>query len=295
MDILTCIRTYHMIVQSGSLTAAAEQLGLSKALTSKYLGELERHLGIRLLNRTTRRLHITEAGQLYYQKTLRLVSELDELEADIQQHEQIPQGTLKLSAPVNFGELCLAPVLAMFLKAYPQIKVDLTLSDQFVNLLEEGFDLALRIGTLADSSLIARRIASTRMICCASPGYFKDRPLPQAPQDLVEHHCIIDSNRQQPDLWQFQSQQQNYPIRVNGRLRVNSPMAIRSVMLADAGIGISPAFLIHKELEKGELLHILPDYKMDEIGIYVIYPPHRFIPAKVRVFIDFMSLHLTSF
>ncbi|WP_455197957.1 LysR family transcriptional regulator, partial [Kaarinaea lacus] len=201
MDLFTSMRTYIAVVSAGSFTGGAERLGISKALASKYIGQLEDHLGVRLLNRTTRRLNLTEVGQGYFQRCQQLLDELDELEASVLEQQDAPRGKLKVAAPSNFGEKNLARAVAEYLKTQPNMSIELVLADRFVNLVEEGFDLAVRIGELADSSLIARRLASMRMVVCAAPEYLKKNNIPADPQELAMHNCLIDTNMRDPDQW----------------------------------------------------------------------------------------------
>ena len=288
MDVFTNMRTYAAVVATGSFTGAAERLGISKALTSKYVSQLEDHLGVRLLNRTTRRLHLTEVGKAYFQRCRQLLDEIDELETAVRQQQEAPQGHLVVAAPTTFGENHLTRAVADYLTAQPGVSVELVLADRFVNLVEEGFDLAVRIGRLADSSLIARRLAPMRIALCASPDYLDRAGLPGHPLALEGLQCIIDSNIPDPEHWLFQDQAQALRVKVNGRFRVNSTLAVREMLLAGQGIGLCPFYVVEADIRAGRLQVLLQEYEAVEYGIYAVYPHNRYLAAKVRTFVDFL-------
>ena len=287
------MRTYLAVVTEGSFTGGAERLGISKALTSKYIGQLEEHLGVRLLNRTTRRLNITEVGQVYYQRCQQLLDDIDELEAVVQEQQDAPRGRLKVSAPINFGERDLTYAVAEYLKSQPNMSVELVLADRFVNLIEEGFDLAVRIGQLADSSLIARRLASMRVVVCTSPEYFKHSYKPIHPKDLSSHNCVIDLNMQNPEQWSFKEKDKPLQVKVNGRFHVNSAMAVREMLLTGQGIGLCPMHVVEADIRSGQLQILFQEYEALEIGIFAVYPHSRHLAAKVRTFVDFLVEHFS--
>jgi len=289
MDTLTGMRTYAAVVETGSFTQAAERLGISKALTSKYVGQLEEHLGVRLLNRTTRKLNVTEAGQAYYQRCRQLLDDLDELEAAIRQQQASPQGRLRIAAPTTFGEGFLTRIVAEYLKRQPGVSVELVLADRFVNIVEEGFDLAVRIGSLADSSLIARRLAPMQVVPCATPGYLETAGWPHHPRELAQHNCVIDTNIEQPEQWLFQEDGKKLRVSIDGRFRVNSAQAVREMLLAGEGIGLCPRYVVEADLQAGKLVLLLTNYLATEYGIYAVYSHSRHLAAKVRTFVDFLA------
>lgn len=288
MDILTGMRTYGAVVSTGSFTAAADRLGISKALASKYIGQLEEHLGVRLLNRTTRKLYVTEAGRAYYQRCRQLLDDLDELEAAIKDQQDAPQGRLVVAAPTAFGEMYLTRAVADYLIEQPRVSVDLVLADRYVSIVDEGFDLAVRIGELSDSSLIARRLAPARTVLCATPGYLKRAGTPLHPEDLESHSCIIDTNIPNEDSWPFQQQGQRFNVKVKGRFHVNNAVAVREMMLSDQGIGLCPTHVVGEDLRHGRLKVLLQEYEAFNYGIYAVYPHNRHLAAKVRTFVDFL-------
>jgi len=292
MDSIQAMRTMLMVVDQGSFTAAAERLDLSTALVSKYVRQLEQQLGARLLNRTTRSMHLTETGQAYVERARQLLAEFDELEAAIQDRQAAPRGTIRLSAPVSFGELCLAPILADYLRQYPEVSIELHLTDRFVNLIEEGVDLAVRIARLEDSSMIARRLSATRVVVCASPDYLTANGAPEAPPDLGRHPCILDRNFRTPSRWPFVQDGALFEVEVSGRFSVNGARCARTIALAGAGIARIPSYAIEADLAEGRLIELFADLAPEELGIYAIYPQHRYLAAKVRMLIDLVGLRL---
>lgn len=288
MDILTGMRTFGAVVSTGSFTAAAQRLGISKALASKYLGQLEEHLGVRLLNRTTRKLNVTEVGQAYYQRCRQLLDEFDELEAAIKDQQDAPQGRLVIAAPTTFGEMYLTRAVADYLIEQPGVSVDLILADRYVNIVDEGFDLAVRIGNLADSSLIARRLAPARIVLCATAEYLNRAGTPDQPEDLESHSCIIDTNIPASDTWPFQQAGQHFTVKVSGRFHVNNALAAREMILSGQGIGLCPTYVVAEDLREGRLKGLLLEYKLYDFGFYAVYPHNRHLAAKVRTFVDFL-------
>lgn len=292
MDTLLGMRTYAAVIEAGSFTRAAERLGISKALASKYLGQLEEHLGVRLLHRTTRKLNPTEAGQAYYQRCRQLLDDLDELEAAVRQQQASPQGQLRVAAPTTFGETYLTPIVADYLKQQPGVSVELVLADRFVNIVDEGFDLAVRIGALADSSLIARRLTAIEAVICATPAYLNRHPAPSHPRDLSTHNCVIDTNLKEPLRWMFKQQGEPLGVKVSGRFQVNSAQAVREMLLTGEGIGLCPRYAVERELANGSLRLLLQDYLDTEYGVYAVYSHNRHLAAKVRTFVEFLAARL---
>jgi DNA-binding transcriptional LysR family regulator len=288
MDVLTGMRTYAAVVAAGSFTAAADRLGISRALASKYVAQLEEHLGVRLLNRTTRTLSVTEAGRAYYQRCRQVLDDIDELEAAVGDQQAVPRGRLRVAAPITFGERYLARAVADFLAEQPDVSVELVLADRFVNIVDEGFDLAVRIGDLADSGLVARRVAPVRIVACASPDYLARAGTPAHPDELVSHDCIVDSNFRAGDNWSFQDRGRRFSVRVKGRFLVNSALAVREMLLAGQGIGLCPTYAVGDDIADGKLKIILADHEAHDYGIYAVYPHNRHLASKVRVFVEFL-------
>ncbi len=288
MDSITGMRTFITVVRAGSFTAAAQRLNMSTALVSKYVGKLETRLGARLLNRTTRSLTLTEIGTVYYERGQQLIDDFDELEAAVQNRSADAKGKLVISAPITFGDMYLTTAIADFLDQHPALTVDLRLTDRFVSLIDEGIDVAIRIAELEDSALIARRIASTRIVACAAPSYLARHGVPDHPSDLARYHCIIDSNFRNGHLWPFTLEGQRKSIRVDGRFIVNSASAVRQILLRGAGIALTPTYAIGEDIARGDLVVVLEEFEALALGIYAIYLHQRHLAAKVRVFVDAM-------
>jgi len=288
MDTITGMKTFVNVVATGSFTAAAQRSNMSTALVSKYIGQLEERLGARLLNRTTRSLALTEIGSSYLERCVEVIDDFDELEAAVHNKRSNPGGNLIISAPVSFGEMHLTTAVARFLTRYPDISIDLRLTDRFVNLVDEGVDLAIRISELADSSLIARRLAPARTIVCAAPSYLEKHGHPDYPHDLVDHECIIDTNFQDFDEWPFVIEGKRISVKVSGRFSVNSAQSSRAMIVAGAGIGLIPAYAIAEDIIEQNAVIVLEDFEALDPGIYALYPHNRHLATKVRAFVDFL-------
>lgn len=287
MDALTDIAVFVRVVERGSFTLAANDLALSRAVVSKYLSRLEDRLGARLLHRTTRRLSLTEAGATLFEASRGALERIEEAEAVVAQFQSKPRGRLRVSAPMSFGILHLGPAMADFARAYPEITLDVRLDDRFVNLVEDGFDVAVRIGALTDSSLVARKLAVTRALACASPAYLAEHGEPETPEDLASHNCLVYSYL--ADLWRFTAPDgREIPVAVKGSLRINNGIVLAEAAVAGHGILVTPSFYVAPLLRSGRLKQILSRYKVTEIGIHAVYPQRGHVPPKVRAFVDFL-------
>ena len=288
------MQAFMAVAQEGGFTAAGRRLGKSKALVSKHVGALEERLGVRLLNRTTRRVSLTEAGELYLHRSGTLLEDFDALEESVRGAHGTPSGLLRVGAPKTLGEIPLTRLITRFLSENPEIDMELLLNDRFVDLVEEGIDVAVRVTEPQDSSLIARRIAPVRMVACAAPAYLARYGRPDAPEDLEAHACIVDTNLREPSRWSFEVEGRRVMVQVQSRLRVNSALAVREAVLAGAGIGLCPSFAITADLAAGRVLVLLEPYEAAASAVYVMYPHRRFVPAKVRAFVDYMAAHLAE-
>jgi DNA-binding transcriptional LysR family regulator len=290
MDRLALMASFRRVVELASFSAAARDLGLSNAVVSKHVALLEAHLGARLINRTTRRLSVTEAGQAYYARTIRLLEDLAEAEETVGRMQGAPRGTLKVNAPMSFGIQHLAPILPDFLERYPEVTLELNMNDRFVDMLEEGFDLALRIRSgLPDSRLIAQKLAAARRLVAAAPAYLARRGMPRRPADLAHHDCLIYSLTESPELWDFQGPEGMVSVAVQGRLKVNNGQALRDAALAGLGIVRLPVFSLGAELARGKLVPVLPGFKVPDHQLYAVYPSNRHLAPKLRAFVDFLA------
>jgi DNA-binding transcriptional LysR family regulator len=283
---LARIRAFVQVFDAGGFSSAARQHGRSKALLSKYVTDLEDYLGVRLMNRTTRKLSLTEAGEAYYREASQLLQQLDDLDATISDQTAEPRGLLRISAARNFGETTLAPAIFAFLAKHPNVSVDIRLEDRFVDLVDEGIDLALRITTAADSTLIARRIASIEIILVASPDLLLQHGTPQRVEDLRTIPCVIDTNFQGQANWRLTEGGKLVSVHVNGRVRVNSPIAARTAALDGLGVALIPRFLIEPMLADGRLVQVLPAATPEGPSLQAVYPHRRHLAGKVRALID---------
>ena len=290
MENLTDIAVFVEVVKSSSFTTAARELDLSRSVVSKYITRLEQRLGVRLLNRTTRRLSLTEAGQRFFQQSQSALMQLENAEGEIHAMQAEPKGLLRISAPSSFGILHLAPLIPQLRKTCPELNLDLSISDKLVDIVDEGLDVAIRIGELPDSTLIARRIAQCRYVVCASPDYFEQHGRPGTPDDLTEHNCLLFQFWDSPNQWQFLDKDNRFiNIKIRGEIVSNNSLALREIMKSGGGISIAPTFLVGDDLKNGRLAPVLTDYQIKPISIYAVYPHRQYLTAKVRAFLEFLS------
>ena len=292
MDRLECVRMFVAVMEAGSFARAAERLRTSPGQASKLVSRLESDLGVRLLNRTTRALAATEAGQAYFERMRGLLADFDAVEDAVRNVSGTPRGRLRITAPISFGATQLAPVLADFARQFPQIELDVSFSDRVVSLVDEGFDVAIRIGSPADSSLIARNLCEARITVCASQAYLQGHELPRVPSDLASHDCIIDTNFREPGIWSFREPDGGETaVEISGRLHFsNADVALTA---AEAGLGIAraPSFMAGPRFRDGRLMPLLREFEPKPLAIYALYPPGRHLAIKVRVFVDFLIAH----
>jgi DNA-binding transcriptional LysR family regulator len=283
---LARIRAFVQVFDAGGFSAAARQHGRSKALLSKYVTDLEDYLGVRLMNRTTRKLSLTEAGEAYYREASQLLQQLDDLDASIADQTTAPRGLLRVSAPRNFGESTLAPAIFAFLADHPAVTLDLRLEDRYVDLVEEGVDVALRISTLTDSSLIARKIADMHVVVVGSPDLIKRVGAPKSPDDLRTRPCIVDINLQGQANWRFVEDGKTVSVHVTGPVRCNSPLAAREAAVAGLGFAMLPSYLAEPAIAAGQLTAVLTDRVPSGQTLQAVYPHRRHLAGKVRALID---------
>jgi DNA-binding transcriptional LysR family regulator len=289
MDALRQMEAFVAVVQAGSYVGAAQRLDSSKAVLSRLVLELEARLGTRLLHRTTRRLSLTETGATYFERCRQLLDDLHDADAAASATTTQASGTLRINAPLTFGNLHLAPLWGEFLKLQPQVELDITLTDRVVDLVEEGFDLAVRIGRLPSTTLVARLLARDRMVLCASPGYLRSAPPLQHPNDLRQHAVMAYAWWSGGDVWRFTHEDgSEASVTTHPRLRTNSGDTCRATALADQGVIYQPAFLVGPDVYAGRLVALLPDWHAPDIDIHALYPSRRHVPGKVRVMVDFL-------
>lgn len=295
MDRLGAMRTFRAVVEAGGFSAAARRLGLSKAAVSKQVAELEAHFGTALLQRTTRRLNATDAGRRYFENCVRLLDELNEVEAEVRSAQAEPSGRLRISAPVNFGNAVLSPVVCALAQRYPRLEIQVELNDRFVDLIEEGFDAALRIRTsLPDSSLIARKLGEITRSVVAAPSYLKKMGTPKTPEELRNHNCLIYTLSTAPFDWKFEVGNKSVTVRVNGGIQSNNGQFLLSFLYAGVGIAFLPDFTVGEDLRHGKLKRILENYPVEPHDLYVVYPANRHQSPKLRAFMDMATQHLAG-
>lgn len=288
MDRLDCDRMFIAVYEQGNFARAAALLDTSNSRASKLVSELERKLGVQLLKRSTRSLSPTDAGNAYYLRIKEIIESIDNLDSNLHKNSSAPFGNLRISAPSSFGSLQLGTVLSHFMQEYPKISMDCTFTDRLVNIVEEGYDLALRIGTLSDSSLIARKLCDIHIVTIASPDYLKQHGTPQHWQDIAQHELILDTNFKNPTRWQMQENGETVAQSVQARIKFSHPTPC--VIAAQAGLGITrvPVFIAKPAIEAGKVVPILQDYELPARALYAMYPSSRHLARKIRVFIDYL-------
>ncbi|HEU4852019.1 MAG TPA: LysR family transcriptional regulator [Telluria sp.] len=288
MDRFREMQAFTAVVDAGSFVRAAEMLDTSKAAVSRLVADLEERLGVRLLHRTTRKLSLTDDGQTFYHRCVELLATLGEAESDLSSRSAEPSGRLRISAPVTFGVLHLAPLWGEFLAARPRVTLDIELSDRMVDLVDDGFDLAIRITRAPHPNLIARLLAPAQLVLCAAPAYLERRGTPTHPSELAQHDVISYTYYATRDEWSFEGPDGPVTVRTRPRLHANNGDTCRAAALKGQGIILQPAFLVHEDLKSGALREILPDYRSPELGIYATYTSRRQLPLKLRQMIDFL-------
>jgi DNA-binding transcriptional LysR family regulator len=289
MDRFVSMAVFVKVVEGSSFAAAARHFRLSPAMVSRHVHALEEQLGAQLLNRTTRHVSPTEVGQAYYHRVRQILADIEEadrLAADLQ---AAPRGLLRITSSQSFGIRHLAPAVADYLALCPEVLMDVTLNDRYLDVIEEGFDLAVRIGHLEDSSLIARRLAPVRMALGAAPDYVARHGAPQTPADLAHHNCLVYTYAAAQSEWRFRDGAgKEKAVQITGRLLANNGDLLRIAALQGQGVALGPTFILGEDIRAGTLVRLLPDYTAPEVGLYAVYPPGRHLSAKVRSFVDFL-------
>lgn len=289
MDKLEAMNAFAKVVAAGSYAEAARRLGLTRSAVSKAVMELEQILGARLLDRTTRRVTPTEAGLAYYERVASILADVEETELQISRLHEEPRGVLKVNAPMSFGILYLGDAIAEFMARYPELRLELVLNDRFIDPLEEGVDVTIRIGTLSDSSLIARRLAPARRALVAAPAYLAQHRTPESPADLINHRCLAYGHMAAVHRWQLLQDGKVVNVQISAALCSNNGEVLRAAALAGNGIANLPTFLVGPHIAAGRLVPVLTATPPTELGIFALYAPNRYLAAKTRVFIDFLA------
>lgn len=289
MHELSGMELFIKVVESKSFTEAAKQLGITPSAVSKQITRLEDRLGVQLLNRTTRRIALTDVGAAYYERCVRIMAEVEEAEALVSNLYTKPRGLLRVSVPVILGQLHFAPAVPLFLKQYPEVQLELIMNDRYVNPIEEGFDLVIRIDELPDSSMVARRLAPNRRVVCGAPAYFEAHGTPETPDDLMRHNCLTYGPHYPHKEWFFKIGETRRAVRVAGNFQTNNAQALRMAALGGLGIALLPTFIVGADLRQGLLRPVLSQYVSSDTAIYAVYPHSRHLSPKVRAFVDFMA------
>lgn len=291
MDRFEAMRTFVAVVDAGSFVGAAERLQSSKAVVSRLVAELEQHLGVRLLHRTTRKLSLTPEGDTFVGRCRSVLVELQEAEDDVSHRSAQARGTLRVNVPVSYGISHLSKLWAGFMHAHPEVELDVTLSDRLVDLVEEGYDLAVRVGKLEASTLVSRRLSSTQLLLCASPRYLQQHGKPTSPHELSHHRVLAYSLLSSGDVWTFSHRDdpvQQASVRVAPVMRSNNGDTCRDAALGDQGIVLQPDFLVGEALRTGQLIELMPEWRGGELGVHAVYPSRRYLSAKVRLLVDYL-------
>jgi DNA-binding transcriptional LysR family regulator len=295
MDRLTEMEAFATVVDQGGFTDAAKKMGISKSAVSKHVSSLEARLGARLLNRTTRRVSPTEIGLAYYDRARRVLNDAGEADALVSSMQSEPSGLLRISVATDFGVGHLSPILAEFLRGYPEIQINMVLNNRYVELISEGFDMAVRIGELEDSTLRARKLTQTTKRMIASPDYVTEYGMPQKIDDLSDHKLLHYSNQAAGNVWKVTAPSgERRQVRTAGWLTVNDGQSLLNAAVSGLGIAYLPSFLYEQALADGEVVEVMPDLPGETLGVYAVYPPGRFTQPKVRAFIDYLVTKFTD-
>jgi DNA-binding transcriptional LysR family regulator len=290
MDRFLALSVFAKVVEQGSFARAAERLELSTSAVSRHVAELEAHLDARLLNRTTRRLSLTESGSAFYERCVQLLADLEEAEEAVTAATVVPRGTLKLTCSISFGTRHLAPAIAAFATRHPQVRFDVELSDRTVDIVDEGFDMAVRIGEIGSQSLIGRRIGASQVVCCAAPSYVAAHGMPRTPAELARHRCLSYEYSPSRNIWRFRDRQgREQDVRIGGPVHANNGQMLCALAVAGVGINFEPDFIVAPDVRAGRLVTLLPDFAPPSIPIHAVYPSRRHLSAKVRAFVDFLA------
>lgn len=294
-DQLDGMSVFVRVIEKGSFTLAASFLNHSTSYISKEISRLESRLGVRLLNRSTRKISLTDSGRMYYEYCRQIVADAEEAERSISAQHDVPHGTLKISAPISFGHIYLADLLPQFLKTYPDVKMEVNFDDRLVDVIAEGYDVVIRVTNLKDTSLISRKIMASSIITLASPDYLKRKGCPIHPRDLADHDCITYSYLQRPTYWDYLTEKgEPVGVTVKPQAICNNDELQRSMAVSGLGITRIPSFCCQNELRTGSLVPILKEYEFNDLGVYAIYPHRRHLSTKVRAFVDFLVEHLVD-
>src|SRR5262245_26542884 len=288
IDVVASMRVFTAVVDAGTFAAAADKLELSRGMATRYVAQLEGHLGVRLLNRTARTLSLTEAGGDYYQRAVQIIALVDEAAGSAAREASIPRGILRMTAPAIFATHHLDRAVAEYVRRYPGVEVDLSVNERFVDLVEEGFDLAIRVTREVAPGLIARRLRGAQCVACASRASLKEHGPPKGPEDLTRHNCLFYTHSKHRNHWVFRRKGTERTVGVSGSLRSNNGDVLLNAALDGLGVIYEPNFLVYEALRRKRLTRLLPDWQAIEFAVFAVYPNRKFLPLKVRTFVDFL-------
>jgi len=288
MDKFLEMKTFAAVVDGGSFVQAADALAMSKPAVSRHVAELEQRLGVRLLQRTTRKLSLTEEGRLFYGRCKTVLADVEVAEEEITAKSVAVKGLVRVNVPISFGLWELAPLWPDFMTKFPDVELDITFADRMVDLVEEGYDLAVRIARLPNSSLVSRKLASTRLVLCASPGYLKKHGKPKHPSELANHTVLSYSLLATGDNWNFNGPEGAVSVTVKPIMRTNSGDTCIAAARKHKGVVLQPSFMVNSDLQSGALVELMPSYRSIEFGIFAVYPTRQYVSPKVRALIDFL-------
>jgi DNA-binding transcriptional LysR family regulator len=288
MDTLKSMRVFATVAASGSFAAAATRLDISRAMASKHVLYLEERLGTRLLQRTTRKLGLTDSGTAYYERCVKILEEIDEAESGAVKLSVTPRGVLRLTMPVSFSVRHVGPLMTRYLEKFPEVQIDATVSDRRIDLIDEGLDLAIRVGLSLEPGLIARRLASDRVVICGAPAYLERYGRPTKPEDLAAHNCVLYSYSAAGSEWKMTGPDGEHTVKVTGNMRANNGDLLNQVVLSGGGLMCQPEFLVGEDIRAGRLEEVLKEYACEPLGIYAVFPSRKHLSAKTRTFVDFL-------
>jgi DNA-binding transcriptional LysR family regulator len=288
MQDISAIPIFTAVIEQSSFSGAAKKLGITKSAVSKRITRLEAQLGVKLLHRSTRKLSLTEAGARYYEYAVQALRAAQEAENAATELQQVPKGILRVSTPMSFGRLHVASIISEFLKQFPQIELHMNMSDTWIDVIAEGFDIVLRAGTLTDSSLVAKKLTPLHSVLCASAEYIKEYGTAKTPQELIHHNCILYTYHTVINEWTFIKNDEEQTVRISGNYQVNNSEALRESLIRGLGIGRLPTFIAGNDIKTGKLVAVLKEYKMPHKDLYAVFPERQYLPEKTKVFINFL-------
>lgn len=294
MDKLTGMKVFSAVARLGSFSAAARELEISRAMTSKYINDLEANLDARLLNRTTRKLHLTEVGQAYFEKIETILTDIEEADNSVTELQSEPMGTIKIMSPPSFGSFHLARAISGYKTQYPKVKIEIILTDRIPDLIEDGMDIAIQLGELNDSNSIARKLSASRLVICGSPEYFKNNNIPETPDQLIEHNCLKLIQKLPISDWKLKIEGKEKKIDVSGNLKSNMADTLRIAAINGCGLIQLPSYMVGLDIKSGRLKPVLEQYEPGKLPIYVLYAHRKYLSAKIRTFIDYIQSYFQS-